>query len=263
MSNFQKRAVFFEQIKEPREGYFVEYSPPGGEMRFAWLTLVFHKGTMPDHARKAMEHEANVWTQRYPVPVMVFSCDEKGDTVELSQAKGKNNLIAWRCSDGRIEQHWELLEDEDIPDVALSVDYLLKTYESVPYRTAEEVRQQADASWTERGKELRIGFTIIFCWAVVVPAGVAVLGWTSPAIGFLVTAYALGKAARQAGLMLGWFKPSSRERAKREKEQQMRHYYYHCERNPEGFRRLVSDNFEQDERAVIEREARGLKNARG
>lgn len=256
----RQKAIFFERVKEPREGYFAEYSPPGGEVRFAWLTLVFHEGTSPAHAKKTMEEEAAVWTRRYPVPVMVFASDEKGDTVDITQERGKNNLITWRHPDGSIEKHWELLKDEDIPDVALSVDYLLMAYEGLPYRTDEEVREQADASRKERAKQLRIGFAFIFGWAVIVPAAVAVLGWTNPIVGLIVTAYALGKAARQGGLMLGWFKRFDWEKEKREKERRMRHYYHHCERNQAGFRRLVAENFEQDERAEIEREAQELTN---
>lgn len=261
MSETKKREIFFEQLKEARDGYFVEYNPPGGEVRFAWLTLVFQEGATPDFAKTAMEHEAALWTLRYPVPVMVFACDEKGDTVEIGEDWGRNNLIAWRCSEGSLDMHWELLKDEVILDVALSAEYLLKTYEGVPYRTAEEVRQQADANWKSRSKELRIGFAIIFCWAVAVPAAVALLGWTSPLVGFMVMVYALGKAARQAGLMLGWFKPLPHESEKRQKEQRMRHYYYHCERNPDAFRRLVVENFEQDQRAEIQREAEELTSA--
>ena len=257
----RKRTIFFESVKEPREGYFAEYSPPGGEVRFAWLTLVFHEGTTPAQAKQTMEKEAALWTRRYPVPVMVFSSDEKGDTVEVSKEWGKINLIAWMRPDGHMEKHWALLKDEDIPDVALSVEYLLKAYEGLPYRTAEEVREQADANWKERAKQLRIGFAIIFGWAVIVPAAVAVLGWANPIVGLIVTVYALGKAVRQGGLMLGWFKRFDWEEEKREKERRMRHYYHHCERNQSGFRRLVAENFEQDERAEIEREAQELTKA--
>jgi hypothetical protein len=33
-----------------------------------------------------------------------------------------------------------------------------------------------------------------------------------------------------------------------EKERKMAHYFYHCERNPDGFARLRNENFEDDER---------------
>lgn len=227
-------------------------------MRFAWVRLVFHSGTTPDAARSRMEAEAAAWTERYAVPVMVFASDEKGDTVVVSDSLEHNNLIAWRHPDGYLEKHWKLLNDEELPADALSHDYLLKVYNDVPYRTDKEVKDQANRKWQQRRKELRIGIGIIFGWAVVVPAAVAVLGWANPIIGLLVTLYALGKAGRQGGLMLGWFKPSAMEKEKREKERRMRHYYYHCERNSKGFQRVIAENFEKDERQRIESEANEL-----
>ena len=89
----------------------------------------------------------------------------------------------------------------------------------------------------------------------------ALIGWANPIIGVIVTLYAVTKAARQGGLLLGWIKPSSLEKKKREKERRMRHYYYHCERNPDGFRRIVSENFDIDERARIQAEANELTSA--
>jgi hypothetical protein len=41
-------------------------------------------------------------------------------------------------------------------------------------------------------------------------------------------------------------KLTQREKEKAEKDLRMRHYYYHCEQNPEGFNRLKIENFERD-----------------
>lgn len=260
MNNTSKQAIYFDQLKESREGYFVEYTPPRGGERFASLALVFTQDTAVGCVQRAMTEEASTWTRRYRVPVLVSSFDEKGDTVELNKVWGKDNLVAWRRPDDTLEEHWELLKDKDIPDTALSIEYLLSTFEGVPYRTAVEVTTQADTSLRKQSKELRVGFAIIFCWAVVVPAAVAIYGWKSPAVGLIVTVYALSKAAWQAGLMLGWFKPMPIEIKKREKERRMQNYYYHCERNQAGFQRIVADNIEQDNRAQIALQARELAN---
>lgn len=40
----------------------------------------------------------------------------------------------------------------------------------------------------------------------------------------------------------------------------MNHYYYHCERNPKGFRRLRAENFEEDEKERIKQERESIKN---
>lgn len=261
MNDRKRRTLFFENVKEPRDGYFVEYCPPGGDTRFARLTLVFHEAATPATARRRMETEAIVWTERYAVPVMVGAVDAKGDAVEIGGSWVHANLIAWRRPSGRLEKHWRLLKDEELPADALSTDYLLQVYDGVPYRTDAEVRVDASGISTRRASELRTGFIIIFAWAIAVPAAVALLGWANPLVGLLITLYALARAAWQGGLMLGWFKPSALEKAKRDKESRMRYYYFHCERNPEGFRRIVAENSERDERERVQREAHELTKA--
>ncbi|MCC5960053.1 MAG: hypothetical protein JJU08_12015 [Rhodobacteraceae bacterium] len=45
-----------------------------------------------------------------------------------------------------------------------------------------------------------------------------------------------------------------------EKKRKMEHYFYHCERNPAGFWRLKSENFESDKRERVRKEADELSN---
>jgi hypothetical protein len=40
----------------------------------------------------------------------------------------------------------------------------------------------------------------------------------------------------------------------------MKHYFYHCERNPEGFARLKAENFEREAKERIIKEAELLRN---
>jgi|SRR5690625_4608507 len=259
MRKSNQQTYIFESIKELRDNYFVEYDPPGGTARFAELILVFYNGVNSATAKNKMETEAEIWTKRYAVPVMVFASDEKDDPIEISSSRNGNHLIAWRHPNGQLEKHWKLLKDEEIPDDALDPDYLLKVYEDIPYRTKEEVREQANRKWIQRRKGIRVGVAIVFWWAAVVPMGIAILGWANPMVGLLSTLYALWIAARKGGLMIGWLKPSYFEKMKREKKRRMDHYYYQCEKNPAGFQRLVAENVEAEERDRIKREADELK----
>ncbi len=54
----------------------------------------------------------------------------------------------------------------------------------------------------------------------------------------------------------GRFCPAEEEKA--EKERKMNHYYYHCERNPAGFARLLVENVEKDTSERIRKEAEEL-----
>lgn len=57
---------------------------------------------------------------------------------------------------------------------------------------------------------------------------------------------------------LGAHKVTPREEEKGEKQRKMDHYFYHCERNPDGFARLKIENFEKDAGERVRAEAAAL-----
>jgi hypothetical protein len=82
---------------------------------------------------------------------------------------------------------------------------------------------------------------------VLIPLGIAILGFTNWWVGFAFLAFAILKVAwhlvEAYGSPADWF-PGYAEKQK--KELMMRHYFYHCERNPEGFARLREENFSKE-----------------
>jgi len=57
-------------------------------------------------------------------------------------------------------------------------------------------------------------------------------------------------------------KPSQREKQEAERNLKMSHYFYHCERNPEGFNRLKIENFEREAIEGTRKEAEELRKTR-
>lgn len=129
-----------------------------------------------------------------------------------------------------------------MPTVALDRNLLKQIFSDVPYKTGQEIREAADKHFAA----LRMGWWLVFVWAVVVPLCVAVLEWWSDLLGLAVLIYAFVKAAIQALRLTGHIPRSKREREKEAEESKMRHYAYHCERNPEAFERLKLENFERE-----------------
>ena len=78
-------------------------------------------------------------------------------------------------------------------------------------------------------------------------------------LGLVVLIYAFVKAAIQALRLSGHIPQSRRERDREEKESKIRHYAYHCERNPEAFQRLKIENFEREAVEKTKAEAAALK----
>lgn len=249
--------LFFGTIKEDRGWYFVEYKPPIPSYRFATLSLVVPEAVDVAKVMGAMETELKTWLARYPIPVMVSAFDGKGDLYDLRTVRGSSHLIGFiNKTSQEVCQFWQLLEDKEIPADALDAGYLRKIYSNIPYKTPDDLRRERQSEL----KRLRIGWTTVLIWAVIVPAVVAILEWVSPSwIGALVLIYSLWKALVKALKMLGKWKKSPREIEKEQEDQRMRHYYYHCERNPEGFLRLKLENFEREERDRIRDEALSLK----
>lgn len=89
--------------------------------------------------------------------------------------------------------------------------------------------------------------SIVLLWWVLIPLLIAVVGFASPLAGALLFAISLGKIAWTFVRMFGspgkWL-PGYQDRS--EKQRRMEHYYYHCERNPAGFSRLMVENLREE-----------------
>lgn len=255
--------VRFSTIKEDRGWYFVEYSPPFPRHKFAILQLTVLEQRPAQAVASAMESEATHWITRYPIPLMAMAYSLDESVFPLEPARPVDHLIAWHVAEKPdIILRWELVPDNELPADALNQDNLLKIFSDVPHRTGHEIANQAARKLTQ----LRLGWWIVFVWAVVVPLGVAVLEWWSDLLGLAVLGYAFFKAITQFLRLTGRLKQTKREREKAAEDLKMRHHHYHCTRNPEGFERLKAENFRREsiERTLSDaatlKEQRNFKN---
>lgn len=247
------KKIFFSEIKQGRDKYFVEYRPPIRGFQFASLQLIYLGEISHGKIADDMELEARVWTQRFDVPIMVSAFDAAGDVIDMREVRTERSLMAFNCpNSGQLMLHWRLLNNEEVPSIALSIEYLLRVYKEVPYRTSEEVRLSAE----KKAKQIQLGRGIIVFWAVIVPAVVLVLEFFSPQwIAILVLTYGLLKAVVKWLKMTGRWKHSKAELEDAERQRLKEHYYFHCERNADAFNRLKFENFERESREAIQKEA--------
>jgi hypothetical protein len=236
-----------------RRRCFVEYAAPLSGYRFAAIQLVCVEAKDAAAVANAMETEARTWLNRYPIPVMVSAFSVEGDVISLDSARGCNHLIAWdQYPHAEPFLAWRLVPNEELPDIALDRDFLQTLFRSVPHKSSSEIAEEA----ARYMRSSRLGRWLIFVWAVVVPAGVAVLEWWSDLLGLVVVIYALCKAAVAFLRLRGRLPKSDAQRLKETEELQMQHHHYHCVRNPEGFAQLKADNFQrwEVERTLAESE---------
>jgi len=245
----------WENLKEDRGEYFVEYIPLRDENHFAFLNLVFLSHNNANEVANTMEREFKIWVSRFPVPLMVSSFDEKGDLISLKGVRPIDHLIGFiDRNTNQQEKYWSLLPNDAFPKEQLEENYIKKIYNGLSFKT-KDIRQQKDL----QRKQLRIGLFIFLIWLVIVPAIVIILAQVNFWVGYLVFIYSLWKVIEKGLKLLGKWKKSKKERQREREEEKMRHYYYHCERNPEGFRKLMIENFEREERDKIKNEMASLR----
>lgn len=251
--------LFFGATKEDRGWYFVEYRPPISGYQFSTLQIVVLETirTAEDIAA-TMEAELVIWLERYPIPIMVTAFDDAGSVIDLRAHRPCNNLIGFIDSKTKkVVREWRLLTNDELPKDALDISFLRKIYKGIPFKTKQQLRKAA----LMNSKRLRLGWWIVFAWAVVVPAGIAILEWWSDWLGVVVLGYSLFKAIEKALRLMGRWPKSKVEVQKETEEARMRHHHYHCERNPEGFERLKRENFERWAREDIQKEALALRSS--
>lgn len=121
-------------------------------------------------------------------------------------------------------------------------------HDGIQYEHRMPCQQQKDIMARKTIFSLRVLQAISLVVWVVVPLAIAVLGFTSYIIGVVLFLYSLFKIAVQAIKLFGnpdkWI-PGHKE--KKERDLKMANYFYHCEKNPEGFLRLKVENFDKEE----------------
>lgn len=250
--------IYFSSIKESRDWYFVEYTPPLPNYRFSNLSLsIVDQSKSPSEVAEAVESESRHWLCLYRIPLMATAFTLEGDVLSLAGIKPINHLIAWQDANSEhVTLKWELVPDVDLPEIALNRDFLKHIFSDVPFRTDEDIQNAA----YKRFSNLRNGWRLVFIWAVIIPITVSLLEWWSDLLGLAVVVYAFIKATIKALRLMGHLPKSEWEKEREIKEGKMSHYYYHCERNPEAFQLLKLENFRNEEIEKTKLEAEHLKN---
>ena len=248
--------MYFDNIRETRGSFFVEYQPPVADSPFATLYIIFPNEVLGDRLCKIFDEEVQHWMRRYPVPLMVWALDDKEDIIRLPNSD-RDCLFAWHGPEsGQIVQSLNHNDFEDVLKATPRHPDWPTIYTDVPFRTGHEVRVAAQDSLLARKRQNALLKIILTLWLAVIPAGYAVFEFLGPVwLGLLGLAFVLWKALQTGLRIWGRAQPSQKEKRVSEKQRKVDHYFHHCERNPDGFMRLKLENFENDTRVRIRAEA--------
>jgi hypothetical protein len=232
----------FEPLRQGRGWYFVEYSPPLPNYRFSTLRVVVVDEQPAGRIAEVMENEATAWLRRYPIPLMVSAFNPVEDLIDLSSVRPCNHLMAVaRGPDHKPTFHWRLLSNDELPEYALDRSLIANLFAALKWKSGRQINEQAEAEI----QRLRLGWWMVFLWAVVVPLIVAILEWWSDLLGLAVLAYSFGKAIVHALRLTGKLPKAAAQSKKEAEELRARHHDYHCVQNPAGFERLKAENFDR------------------
>lgn len=203
----------------------------------AFLDLVFPESANPDVVSTQMEHEFRVWVNRFNVPIFATAYDAEQSVIPLEKYTGSSHLMGYKSPENLVMK-WGLIHESDLPADLIGPDYLKEVYKELPFRIPAEVREKARL---EARRLRRFASTVTFL-TLVIPLLIAIVGlieW----VGYFLSAISI-----LAGLykIFRWKWPSKRAQEKAEKLRKMEHYFYHCERNSEGFNGLKAENFRRD-----------------
>jgi hypothetical protein len=185
------------------------------------------------------------WLARYHVPLMVSAFDAAENVV---RPNGKDNdafLVGWHVRDtGEITSSWKLGRS---------------IYTDIPFRTQTQVTANAEKEGRKSQKQNRILKAIFILWLAAIPAAWAIIQYVGPEwLALVVLLYSLWRAWLTWVKLLGHVKTFRSEEEKADKQRKMDHYFYHCERNPDGFSRLMVENLERNIKERTRKEAEVL-----
>ena len=257
----EQETLKFGALKEHRGSYYVEYQPPASGSSIAILNLVYSQDVERDAVAENVVAEVEHWLRRFPVPVMATAWDLSENKIRPTSLNDDGHLMGWiEPNSDKLRLTWNLKEAPRFD--ALSQFDLLRTYREIPYRTGTEIKKNVEKEIQERRKSGRLLKTLLLIWCCVIPAAWALLQLLGPQwLGVLVTAYAMFQILILGRKILGLGQPSEKEKVEAAIEQKMRHYYYQCERNPEGFALLKAQNFDEEARQRNSRASEELMTA--
>lgn len=243
---------FRDKIRVDRGSYFVTYQPADARFPIALLNLVFPEN-LPDWegVRELMETEFRSWLKRYPTHLMASAFDVRDRVTGEGEER---HLTGFARDSSSAVCHWGLLKDNEMPSELRDPLYLEKVYDDIPFRLKSDVQERVRREASATGRAVWLFVTLVVFVPVVIHVLSLGIGWLS----WLLTVIAIIVGLSKAGKAMGWIERSKSEKEKAEKECRMRHYFYHCERNPQGFNRLISENNERDQIDETRREWEAL-----
>ena len=252
-----KSWVRFERIEIKRNGYYICYSPKfvstENDDSTALLSIRFLAERSLDECKKIAESEFECWIKRYPVPLQVIVKFECKTTLRMK------NIVdcPYICGVSINDYHWGEFLDSELTTYMPSNEKLELIYSELPRKRSEEV----DIELNQQRLGTRFIKWILLLTAVIIPALIALLGWSHPFFSALALIIAWYKCADK-WLLLSGRKLKTEAELKAEEDNRLKeHHHYHCKLNPKGFERLKLENGQASREERLQRQLETMQSA--
>ncbi|MDK9731090.1 hypothetical protein KI701_23285 [Vibrio sp. D415a] len=249
--------VRFENVEVMRDGYYVSYSPKFISAENDDSTAILSVRLLREHSLKQCkeiaEFEFEYWIKRYPVPLQTLVKFECETTLRLSKIAD----CPYICGVSESEYRWGGFLDNELEIHMPSNNELKLIYSELPSKTSEEVDVLLNQEL--RGRRILKWFVLFI--AVIIPALIALLGWSHPLFSALALIFAWYKCADKWLSLSGRKLKTDAELAAEEDERLKEHHHDHCKLNPEGFERLKLENFKVNRKERLHKKLESMPSA--
>lgn len=238
LKSFKRR----EKITVIRNRYTVDYNFADALTPFSAVQLEYPTECEESDIIKDIEAEFKIWIEKFPIPIFAAAFNSNGELIDFTSQEN-SCLYGYKTRDGELIYSYGNIE---FPKDMQTESYFEEIYADIPYETSEEIAARVK----REGRPMRI-FIRLFnvAWVAVVfviPLSWAIAGMFYNTIAFIST---LGVFLMGAYKTLKYFniiKKTKHEKNKDDIKIRKEHYFYHCEKNPEGFNRLRNENWENE-----------------
>jgi len=247
--------IVWEPILKGWSGYYVEYCPARTDNPQAFMNVVFTSPMPIGKVAEILEKEFVEWSRMYSVPLFAAALDEKEDTIRLSSIRSGDYIHGYYdpVAD-KLALHWEAT-GEPIPEHLTQPDHLKAVYSALAIKTTgEQCQKEVDAYVMQMRALKKFLYTWSFIRLFIWPP-IKKFVYEVSLIGTFARLRAYGKSVREWQMLTGQIKPSQKEIEESERKRIEAHWLHHCRKNPDGFVRIRTENFEQEAKERVRKEA--------
>jgi len=233
--NFRLRKA----IKENRDRYIVEYSFADALTPFAVLQLEYPSEYNEKDVIKDIEIEFRFWIEKFPVPIFASAFNSNSELIHFA-AQEDCHLCGYKSDDGKPVYKWGSIE---IPKYMQTESYFEKIYVDIPYETSEEIAARVKKEEQPMRTFIGLYNVVWIVIVIIIPLSWAIAGMFYNIVSLISTLGLFLVGAYKTLKHFNIIKKTQREKNANDIKMRKEHYFYHCEKNPEGFNRLRNENW--------------------